>query len=131
MNFLDVGERVIPGMSKVAVDGARVAVPEIHTLADQAVLGVRPEHVRFVDNSSGALPGLIKYVEYFGSHWIAEVESAAGSLKAVVDKDMRPEIGERIGLEFKTERIVLFDAQTELLLPSATTCKHQPSMSHG
>ncbi len=131
MNFLDVGERVIPGMTKVAVDGSRVTVPEIHTLAERAVLGVRPEHVRFVDNGNGALPGLIKFVEYFGSHWIAEVESAAGTLKAVVDKDVRPEIGERVGLQFNTERVVLFDAQTELLLPSATSCKHQPSMSHG
>jgi multiple sugar transport system ATP-binding protein len=131
MNFLEVNGGVLPGMSAVAVDGERVAVPEIHVLADKAVLGVRPEHVRLVDKGNGALPGEIKYVEYFGSHWITDVESTAGTLKVVVDKDLRPSIGDRIGLQFNTERIVLFDGKTERLLPSATTRTHKPSMIHG
>ena len=131
MNFLDIGGCVMPGMSTVAVDGARVAVPEIHALADQAVLGVRPEHVQLAACGDGALAGEIRIVEYFGSHWIAEVESAAGTLKAVVDKDLRPSAGDRVGLRFNTERIVLFDARTEQLLESATTRTHQPSTVHG
>jgi multiple sugar transport system ATP-binding protein len=131
MNFLEVNGGVLPGMSAVALDGERVAVPEIQVLADKAVLGVRPEHVRLVGNADGALPGEIKYVEYFGSHWIVDVESTPGTLKVVVDKDLRPSVGDRIGLQFNTERIVLFDGHTERLLPSATTRTHQPGMIHG
>ncbi|TMH12502.1 MAG: TOBE domain-containing protein, partial [Betaproteobacteria bacterium] len=98
---------------------------------EQAVLGVRPEHVQLVANGNGALAAQVKQVEYFGSHWIAELESAAGTLKAVVDKDLRPADGDRVGLQFNTERIVLFDAKTQALLPSASTRAHQPGMRHG
>jgi multiple sugar transport system ATP-binding protein len=59
------------------------------------------------------------------------VQTDAGSLKAVVDKALRPVEGERVGLGFDTARLVLFDADTERLLPSATTAIHRPSMRHG
>ena len=131
MNFLKVGSGVLPGMTDVPVDGAHVNVPEIDGVAEQAVLGVRPEHVQLVANGNGALAAQVKHVEYFGSHWIAELESAAGTLKAVVDKDLRPADGDRVGLQFNTERIVLFDAKTQALLPSASTRAHQPGMRHG
>jgi len=86
--------------------------------------------VRLSAPGSG-LAAQVKHVEYFGSHWIAEFTSAAGTLKAVVDKSVKPQEGEHVGLSFDTRRVVMFDAASEQLLQSATTITHKPSMCHG
>jgi multiple sugar transport system ATP-binding protein len=130
MNLLQVKNTVSPGTTRVAVDGQWVAVPMLEAHAERALLGVRPEHVHLGAPDTG-LAARVKHVEYFGSHWIAELESAAGTLKAVVDKKVRPTEGDQVGLGFDTQRIVLFDAGTERLLQSVTTSSHRPSMSHG
>jgi multiple sugar transport system ATP-binding protein len=117
-------------MARVRVDGAAVDVPITEASAERAWLGVRPEHVRVVGAGSGLAAG-VKLVEYFGSHWIAEFDTAAGPVRAVVDKGLKPTEGDRVGLTFDTERVVLFDAGTERLLASATTATHRPSMRHG
>jgi multiple sugar transport system ATP-binding protein len=130
MNLLEVRGAVAPGASKARVDGEAVDVPVIQAPAARALLGERPEHVRLLSPGEG-LGGSVRRVEYFGSHWIAEVQTDAGSLKTVVDKALRPVEGERVGLGFDTARLVLFDADTERLLPSATTAIHRPSMRHG
>jgi multiple sugar transport system ATP-binding protein len=95
------------------------------------VLGIRPEHVRLAGADEGALGGRIEHVEYFGSHWVTEVRTEAGLLKVLADKSVRPALQDRVGLSFDGRHIVLFDAATEKLLPSAATRTHQPSMRHG
>jgi multiple sugar transport system ATP-binding protein len=130
MNLLPVSGAVRPGMAQVQVDGQAVDVPRLESGAAGALLGIRPEHVRLGAPGSG-LAAQVKHVEYFGSHWIAELTTAAGSLKAVVDKSLKPNEGEHVGLSFDKRRIVLFDTATERLLQSATTMTHQPSMCHG
>lgn len=130
MNLLQVHGGVAAGDTQVRVDGQRVDIPAAAAAAAGALLGVRPEHVRLQPPETG-LPGRVERVEYFGSHWIAELQTAAGVLKAVVDKTVRPAEGDRVGLSFDTQRIVLFDAESERLLPSVTTQAHRPSMRHG
>jgi len=130
MNLLQVKGGVSPGMSQVPLDGHALAVPLIEAKADSALLGVRPEHVRLGAPGTG-LAAQVKHVEYFGSHWIAELTTAAGQIKAVVDKSVKPQEGDQVGLAFDTQRIVLFDAVSEQLLRSATTSTHQSSMCHG
>jgi multiple sugar transport system ATP-binding protein len=130
MNLLDVRGAVTAGASKVQVDGRPVDVPILEASAERALLGVRPEHVRLVAPDDG-LAGKVQRVEYFGSHWIAEVQTDAGSLRALVEKSTRPEEGQRVGLAFDKSRLVLFDAATERLIPSVTTTAHRPSMRHG
>ena len=79
----------------------------------------------------GGLAAEVRHVEYFGSHWIAELATAAGTLKAVVDKSQRPVPGERVAIGFDTARVVLFDAATEQLLASAATREHREGLRHG
>jgi len=131
MNFLHVATAVRPGMAQVGLNDVNVPVPVIDAGAERAVLGVRPEHIELAAQDEDLLAAEVRHAEYFGSHWIAELETAAGTLKAVVDKHRRPVDGDRVGLRFNTERIVLFDAKTQRLLPSATTRNHRPSMNHG
>jgi multiple sugar transport system ATP-binding protein len=120
MNLLHVGQPFAPGMTRVRVDGSAIDVPRTHAGAARALLGVRPEHVRLVAPDAG-LKAQVRLVEYFGSHWIADLDTDAGPVKAVVDKATKPREGERVGLAFDTARVLLFDAVTERLLPSAST----------
>ena len=130
MNFVPIAGAVQAGDQSVSLAGTPIAVPRIEAGAAAAVLGVRPEHVQ-VGPAGGGLAAEVQHVEYFGSHWIAELATAAGKLKAVIDKSQRPASGEHVSIGFSTERIVLFDAATEGLLASATTRRHQEAKRHG
>ena len=128
MNFLPIEGAVGEGEASVSLAGTPVAVPRIEAGGAQAVLGVRPEHVQ-VGAAGSALEAEVRHVEYFGSHWIAELATAAGTLKALIDKSRRPAPRDRVGIAFDTARVVIFDAATERLLPSATT-RRQPTRGH-
>jgi multiple sugar transport system ATP-binding protein len=130
MNLLQVGGAVAPGDTRVRIDGAQIEVPRTEAPATAALLGVRPEHLRLTDAGTG-LRGQVEHAEYFGSHWVAELATDVGRVKVLADKSARPRAGEAAGIAFDTQHLVLFDAETEQLLPSATTRTHQPEMRHG
>jgi multiple sugar transport system ATP-binding protein len=129
MNFLPVSGGVRQGATTVGLRDAVVEVPQVLGTCVQATLGIRPEHVHF--NDSGSLRGRVAWSEYFGSHWIVNVETPAGQVKVHGGKQSCPKAGEHVGLTFNTGRVVLFDDADEALLPSATTIQHQAGMRHG
>jgi multiple sugar transport system ATP-binding protein len=138
MNLLPLSGGVAAGDVVARIADAAVPIPAMHAGADRAVLGVRPEHVDLVPvgdgvagRTNGHISGRINYSEYFGSHWVADVTSPLGTLKAIAPRDVRPLPGEAVGLRLHAERVVLFDAQTERLLPSVATARHRPGMRHG
>jgi multiple sugar transport system ATP-binding protein len=129
MNFLPVPGGLSRGATSVNLGGAQIEVPKLLANTSGATLGIRPEHVRFADNAP--LRGKVAFSEYFGSHWIVHVDTPAGPVKVHGGKGNCPTIGAPVGLEFATNRIVLFDDASEALLPSATTVQHQSGMCHG
>jgi multiple sugar transport system ATP-binding protein len=129
MNFLPLAREVAGGDTSARIGDVEIDVPRVEAASPRAVLGVRPEHVLL--GGEGPLAATVTHVEYFGSHWIAELESGAGALKAVVPKTQRPQPGEHVRLSLRAERIVLFDAATTRLMPSASTLQHRPAMHHG
>jgi multiple sugar transport system ATP-binding protein len=136
MNFLAAqgGEAGLAiGATQVTLGGATIEIPQLMAATSGATLGIRPEHVRFSDKlgDDGVLRGKVAYSEYFGSHWIVNVDTPAGPIKVHGGKDSCPTIGAQVGLEFNTRRIVLFDDESEALLPSAATIQHQAGMRHG
>jgi multiple sugar transport system ATP-binding protein len=131
MNLLNAEAPVARGDTFVRLARRNLAVPATEAAAASVVFGVRPEHVRLCGADQGSLGGRVQHVEYFGSHWVAEVGTEAGPVKVLAGKSARPELDERVGLDFDTGHVVLFDAATERLLPSATTVAHQPGMRHG
>lgn len=130
MNLLPVTDGVSDADTSVRFGNTAIAIPRMRAGAQQAVLGVRPEHVELLPAGQG-VPARVNYCEYFGSHWVVDIESPLGTLKAVAPKDLRPVPGEAIGLRLNTQRLVLFDAKTELLLPSDSTVQHRSGMRHG
>ena len=123
MNLLPLDERVMADWDTVRVAGVDVTVPTPHATVQRALLGVRPEHVSLRPAGEG-MPARVTQVEYFGSHWVATLATAAGNVCALASKDAAPAVGDAVGIAFDTRRTVLFDASTEQLIPSATTLAH-------
>jgi multiple sugar transport system ATP-binding protein len=130
MNLLPVPLGVRVGDSSIKLADADINIPRAQEAAGNALLGIRPEHV-ILTSESTALRGKITYVEYFGSHWIVAVDTAAGLIKAMVSKDMRPNEGDTVGVQFNSERVVLFNVADEQLLASDTTIAYQRSKTRG
>jgi multiple sugar transport system ATP-binding protein len=130
MNLLPLAQGVGSGVREVKLGQHVVAVPLTVGQAQSALLGIRPEHVMITETGQG-LRGTISQVEYFGSHWIVVVQTDSGLIRAMVSKAVRPNEGDVVGIQFKTERAVLFDAVSQQLLASETSQAHQRSMSHG
>ena len=120
MNFVPLAAPVARGDTAVtAGDGVRIDVPRVEADAAAAILGVRPEHVLI--ESGGPIGAEVTVVEYFGSHWIAALDTPFGALKAAVPKHLHPRAGDRLAVRLRSDRIVLFDRKTTKRLPSATT----------
>jgi multiple sugar transport system ATP-binding protein len=72
------------------------------------VLGVRPEHVRL--NDGARLRGEVLGTEYLGTTQIVTVTTTNGVVKARLPSTLKASIGDSVGLEFRPDRISLFDA---------------------
>ena len=85
-------------------------------------LGVRPEHVAFVD--SAPLRGRIFDAEYLGTTQIVTVDTDAGRLKARLQSKVAVRAGETVGLTFRTASLSLFDGRTSWAIRTAAHEEH-------
>jgi multiple sugar transport system ATP-binding protein len=110
MNFIPFRGRLHPGDRSIALGDARVTVPEAREgVADaDLMLGARPEHIRLSDASP--VRAAIVDSEYLGTTQIITLTTAQGTrLKARLGADIRVSPGEHVGLEFRPERLSVFD----------------------
>jgi len=108
MNFLKFESGLQSGSSSVSIDGVEVKVPEVREdiVPQELALGVRPEHIRFNDNSR--FRGSVYGSEYLGTNQIVAVETSRGMLKARVPAGKDFQIGETVGIDFNHEKLSLF-----------------------
>ena len=118
MNLVPVRGELDAGTTEVRIDGATVRVPRLlqGVEQEQAVLGVRPEHIRI--EAGGALRGRVYAVEYTGSRQLLTVDTDAGRIKVRAPNTVRADYGETVGLSFIPDRLMVFDARTEHVLRS-------------
>ena len=110
MNLLAFNDSLEPGRGSVRIGEADVAVPaprEAVTRRD-LILGVRPEHIRLSDGAR--LRGEVFGTEYLGTTQIVTITTAHGMTKARLAANLKVSIGDPVGLEFRPDRISLFDA---------------------
>jgi multiple sugar transport system ATP-binding protein len=131
MNLIKADAPVTRGDTFVRIGRREVDVPRVEAPSAGVIVGVRPEYVRLLGADQGCIGGRVQHVEYFGSHWVVEVQTDAGPIKVLADKSAPPQTGLQVGLDFDKQHIVLFDSASEKLLPSAATLAHQPGMRHG
>ena len=127
MNFLRFEDGLKTGDQSINFHDANIGVPEIREdrAAAPLVLGVRPEHIRFVD--AAPVRGDVFGAEYLGTTQIVTVDTEHGRVAARLPSAASVRIGERVGLEFNTERLALFDAGTGLAIRTA----NEGSTTHG
>jgi multiple sugar transport system ATP-binding protein len=113
MNFLAFEGEAVPGDRQVKLGGVGIAIPELGECASGVALalGVRPEHIALDDAS--ALRGTVFGAEYLGTTQIVTVSTAYGPVKARIPSGVSTQIGETVGLRFRTEALVLFDGATQ------------------
>ena len=128
MNFLSFKSGLARGAREVTVQGAGVEVPEIREdmAPAEMALGIRPEHIRFDENSR--LRGSGYGTEYLGTTQIVAVETADGMIKARVPADMRLAMGEPVGLALTGARLSIFDKASGRVVRSAI---HDGGQQHG
>jgi multiple sugar transport system ATP-binding protein len=120
MNFLRFESGLQAGDRAVRFRDTSVPVPEIHEerAAGPLVLGVRPEHVMFADGAP--MRGRVFGAEYLGTTQIVTVDTEQGRIKARMSSRIPVQVGETLGLAFRSERLALFDAQTGLAIQTAS-----------
>jgi multiple sugar transport system ATP-binding protein len=112
MNLLTFNDSLEPGRSSVRVGQAVINIPAPReAIAERdLVLGVRPEHVRL--NDGARLRGEVFGTEYLGTTQIVTVTTAHGLTKARLASTFKVSVGDQVGLEFRPDRISLFDASS-------------------
>jgi len=112
MNFVEGELRPEP-------DGARFVAPALRVTllghgggSGAAVLGVRPEHVRFADGRE-SWPATVSLIEPLGDETLLFLDyGGPSSLVAKVDAEEKVAVGDRRSFTFRLDRVVLFDATT-------------------
>ena len=119
MNFVPFSGGLAAGASEVTIGGRSIKVPTLHEASpsSELVLGVRPEQVRFSDD--GAVRGEVYGVEYLGTTQVVAVTAAHGIVRVRAPSSIRVAIGEQVGLDFRPEKISLFDKASGRVLKSA------------
>jgi multiple sugar transport system ATP-binding protein len=79
-------------------------------------LGIRPENINIVDN--GDIRGKVYGVEYLGANKIITVDTEFGRIKARTPSVINVKIGDNIGLEFDSNRIIIFNGDDETAIRS-------------
>jgi multiple sugar transport system ATP-binding protein len=112
MNFLQFESSLRSGDQAVKFRDVSIAVPEIREerAVGPLVLGVRPEHIRFSD--AAPVRGRVFGAEYLGTTQIVTVDIEQGRLKARLPSSVPVQVGETVGLSFRSDRLALFDAQS-------------------
>jgi multiple sugar transport system ATP-binding protein len=119
MNFFDCtvestesGVAADIGFTRVPLDEQDPTVSAL--VGDEAVLGVRPEHVEVVDGEgTGAAEEFlsrVRLVEPTGADKIVHFESGDVGIKAIVPEGQVVERGEEYTLRFNPERMNVFEA---------------------
>lgn len=112
MNFLPFDAGLQPGDRAIKFRNVSIAVPEIcePRATGPLVLGVRPEHITFSDDAP--LRGRVFGAEYLGTTQIVTVDMEAGRVKARLPSHAPVQLGETVGVTFKSNCLALFDGRT-------------------
>lgn len=124
MNFLRCTVAEEAGGTYAVAGGIRVRIPAARASGlkgqngRQVILGIRPEDVEcdpaFVEqHSESVINSQVEVVEPLGAEVFLYVSCGAGNLTARVEPGMRVKHGDKIPIALNTDKIHLFDAETE------------------
>jgi multiple sugar transport system ATP-binding protein len=127
MNFLKFESGLASGDLTVNFHETSIDVPQVREErpVGPLVLGVRPEHIRFSDTAP--VRGRVFGAEYLGTTQIVTIDTPYGRVAARLPSTLHVAIGEAVGLNFRSERLALFDATSGAAIRTAV----RGSAAHG
>jgi multiple sugar transport system ATP-binding protein len=127
MNFLPFDAALSAGTETIQIGRATIGVPALreNIPTSKLLCGVRPEHVRFADDS--ALRAQVLGTEYLGTSQIVTLATeAGGTLRAKVSADSNVTRSDHVGLRFDAAAVSLFDQLSGRALRTARDDKATP-----
>ena len=121
MNMLDAMMVLTEDKLVAHVSGQTVHLPRSvartpWTGEKRGLLGLRPTDLGIVAPDAAELRGHVFLVEPVGAFAYVDVDFEGWSIKATVDPDHAPAIGDMVGLSLMPNRVCLFDRETEARL---------------
>jgi multiple sugar transport system ATP-binding protein len=127
MNFMDCTLQPEDGAWRLTSQQLSLALPSGYTdklkevpAGRQLMLGIRPEHVRLMPEAAPeATSCQVFVVEPQSNEFVVGTKLGEQLIKARRDRrkmDFRPQVGQRIWLQFPVDKIHLFDKETEACL---------------
>jgi multiple sugar transport system ATP-binding protein len=121
MNMLEAVFHLTEQSVLAEVSGQRLVLPRtaVRTAWSgerHGLLGLRPTDLGIVEAESAQLRGRVFLVEPVGAFAYVDVDIDGWSVKATVDPDHAPAIGDKVGLSLTANRVCLFDRETEARL---------------
>ncbi len=131
MNFVHFEGELPSGDSSVTVSDHAVRLPSLVRAVEpgKKALGVRPEHLLINDHSG--FRGAVYGSEYLGTNQIVTLETTHGFLKSRQPSQLRFDVGQNVGLDFITDRISVFNADSGRAYATARTPKALQEHWHG
>lgn len=109
------GLRLAVGDVAVDVTPWRERIRAAFPRDDEAVLGIRPEHLEIVsEDTPGVLPAEVYAVEPLGSHAVVTLQMGDSLVSVMQFTDEPPDLPARIGLRVRLERMHLYRSSGEL-----------------
>jgi multiple sugar transport system ATP-binding protein len=123
MNFATVkaseGEDLMLGNSKLHLTGAPAQVVADRPKGANLLIGFRPEHLEVANGQGGnavLIPVRIDVVEYLGNEELIHAQAEDHEVVALVSSDRRVKVGEQIDLAIPSDKLHLFDPDSEKAL---------------
>ena len=121
MNMLDAmvsltGAGMVARVAEQSIRLPRSVLRSEWTGERRALLGLRPTDLGVVAPEAAELRGRVFLVEPVGPFAYVDCDLEGWSIKATVDPDLAPAIGDVVGLSITAARACLFDPQTEARL---------------
>jgi ABC-type sugar transport system ATPase subunit len=121
MNILEAEARLEGDAVHVRVSGQNLRLPHTVTRTSwegthKALLGIRPTDLGVAAPEPSSLCGRVFLVEPVGPFAYVDIDIDGWTIKGTCDPDRAPAIGDVIGITFISDRVCLFDPQTEVRL---------------
>jgi iron(III) transport system ATP-binding protein len=101
-------ERCEGGQAQIALGPLRLALPDRGLPAGRTELVIRPEAIRFAADGEAGLPATVQRATYMGSHSEYLLDTAIGTLFAVIpDRLRRRAVGAQVLLALAPDGVML------------------------
>ncbi|HEX6140296.1 MAG TPA: sn-glycerol-3-phosphate ABC transporter ATP-binding protein UgpC [Candidatus Limnocylindria bacterium] len=119
MNFATVkateGEDLMLGGAKLNLSGAAARAAADRPKGADLLIGFRPEHLDIVDGQADVvrIPARVDVVEFLGNEELIHAQAEGNEIVALIPSDRRVKPGEDIQLGVQSDKLHVFDPETE------------------